>query len=579
MKASLVLGDWYTVGPFNDNRRYLYNRKHGPEGKPIDLEESFKLATGDAVKWTKRPEWADGSVHQGLPGDLAANFLYRVITADKARKISVSLGSDDGIKVFLNGKQVLANDVARGAAPDQEKLDLALQAGDNHLLLKIMNYGGASGFYFQVKSEQAAVPPAVLAAIQKPGEKRTDADRQVVRDFYRNKVAALPELETARKELTKHREQRAAIDRQIPVSLVFRETKEPREAFYLKRGEYDQRGDKVTRRSPTSLPPMADDLPMNRLGLARWLVSPSHPLTARVAVNRFWLQLFGTGIVKTAEDFGSQGEPPSHPDLLDWLAIEFQGEGWNIKHLMKQMVMSAAYRQSSRVTPEKYERDPGDRMLARGPRYRLDAEVLRDQALYVSGLLADKMGGPSVKPPQPEGLWFAVGYSGSNTVRFVADKQHGDTHRRSLYTFIKRTAPPPQMSILDAPSREACVVRRERTNTPLQALMLFNDPQFVEAARGLAERTMQHGGAKPEERAAFMFRLCTARQPTADELQDLVAGYREELAHYEQHAEAAKQLASVGLVPRNEKLPAAEVAAWTMQANMVLNLDEVVSRN
>ena len=285
-------------------------------------------------------------------------------------------------------------------------------------------------------------------------------------------------------ELAKAERERSRIDGQIPTTLVFRERGgEPRPAFLLNRGEYDQRRDKVGRATPAFLPPLPPGAPLNRLGLARWLVAPNHPLTARVAVNRFWLQIFGTGLVKTAEDFGSQGEPPSHPELLDWLAVQFQDDGWNVKRFMKRLVMSATYMQSSRLTPEGLARDPANRLLARGPRFRLDAEIVRDQAFFLGGLLVERTGGPSVKPPQPAGLWEAVGYTDSNTARFTADIGAEKVHRRSLYTFWKRTSPPPQMTALDAPSRESCQVRRERTNTPLQALLLLNEPQMVEASR------------------------------------------------------------------------------------------------
>ena len=281
-----------------------------------------------------------------------------------------------------------------------------------------------------------------------------------------------------------------------PTTLVFRERAgEPKPAYLLKRGEYDQRGEKVGRAVPAFLPPFPPGEPVNRLGLANWLVAPDHPLTARVAVNRLWLQVFGTGLVKTAEDFGSQGEPPSHPELLDWLAVQFREDGWDVKRMMKRLVMSATYRQSSRVAPEKLAKDPDNRLLSRGPRYRLDAEMLRDQALFVSGLLVEHVGGPSVKPPQPPGLWEAVGYTASNTARFVADRGADKVDRRSLYIFWKRTSAPPQMTTFDAPSREACTVRRERTNTPLQALLLLNEPQMIEASRALAERVLREAGS------------------------------------------------------------------------------------
>jgi hypothetical protein len=245
---------------------------------------------------------------------------------------------------------------------------------------------------------------------------------------------------------------------------------------------------------------------------------------------------------------------------------------------MKTLVMSATYRQSPRITPELAKLDPENRLLARGPRYRLDAEMLRDQALLVSGLLNDKMGGPGVRPPQPRGLWFAVGYTRSNTAKFVADKGSDKVHRRSLYTFVKRTAPPPQMSTFDGPSREASCVRRERTNTPLQALLLFNDPQYIEAARALATRAMREGGDTAESRAAYMFRLCTCRTPTDAEMKDLIEGYREDLAVYQENTEAARKLIAVGSVPPDESLDAVKLAAWTITANMLFTLDEVVNK-
>jgi mono/diheme cytochrome c family protein len=372
--------------------------------------------------------------------------------------------------------------------------------------------------------------------------------------------------------------QRQHIEKDIPATLVFKERATPRKAYVLKRGEYDQRSEQVGRDTPRFLPPLPEKAPRNRLGLAQWMLSPDHPLTARVEVNRLWQQCFGTGLVKTSEDFGTQGESPSHPELLDWLAVQFRDDGWNIKAMMKRIVMSATYRQSSRVSKDRLMKDADNRLLSRGPRFRLDAEMLRDQALFVSGLLVEKLGGPSVKPPQPAGLWEAVGYTGSNTKNFVPDRGREKVHRRSMYTFWKRTAPPPQMNTFDAPSRESCLVRRERTNTPLQALLLMNEPQFIEAARTLAERTMKQGGATLEARLVSMFRLTTARRPDAKELTVLTTSYQEHLATYRRDTAKAKQLISVGERKPDATLNASELAAWTMIANLLLNLDEVLSK-
>ena len=318
--------------------------------------------------------------------------------------------------------------------------------------------------------------------------------------------------------------------------------------------------------------------PVNRLGLAQWLIAPNHPLTARVAVNRFWLQVFGTGIVKTAEDFGAQGEPPSHPELLDWLAVQFREDGWDVKRFMKRLVMSATYRQSSRVTPESLAKDPANRLLARGPRFRLDAEMLRDQALFAGGLLVETVGGPSVKPPQPSGLWEAVAYTDSNTAHFKADTGVEKIHRRSFYTFWKRTSPPPQMTTFDAPSREACQVRRERTNTPLQALLMMNEPQFIEAARALAERTLREGGRTADDRLAYMFRLVTSRSPDTKDLAELSSAFNDLTAHYTKEPEAAKQLIATGETKPDPHFNPTELAAWTMIGNVILNLDEVITK-
>jgi hypothetical protein len=384
-----------------------------------------------------------------------------------------------------------------------------------------------------------------------------------------------------RTKLAESEQKRKAIEQQFPTTLVFREKAgEPKPAFLLKRGEYDQRGEKVGRGVPAFLPPLPPGAPVNRLGLARWLVEPNHPLTARVAVNRFWLQVFGTGIVKTAEDFGAQGEPPSHPELLDWLAVAFREDGWDVKRFMKRLTMSAAYRQSSRVAPEKLAKDPANRLISRGPRYRLDAEMLRDQALFAAGLLVEKVGGPSVKPPQPAGLWEAVAYTGSNTARFTADAGAEKVHRRSFYTFWKRTAAPPQMTTFDAPSRESCTMRRERTNTPLQALLLMNDPQLVEASRALAQRALREAGASAsiEDRLTYLFRLAAGRCPDARELAELRAALEDFRAHYRSKPDDAGHLIAVGETKPDARVEPSELAAWTMIGNVVLNLDEVITK-
>ncbi len=436
-------------------------------------------------------------------------------------------------------------------------------------------------FYNRQLSDSEAAQIAITAEIKPLLE--IDADQRSPEQVEQLLMYYLTQFDSVYRdqsaEIQKQREAEAALKKNITTSLVFRERKDVRQAFLLERGEYDRKRDPTERITPAIFPPMADDLPRNRLGLAKWLVSDEHPLTSRVTVNRLWQQVFGTGLVKTSEDFGSQGEPPSHPQLLDWLAVDFRTSGWNVKELMKDLVMSATYRQSSTVTQEVLVIDPENRLFARGPRFRLDAEMLRDQALAVSGLLVSKIGGPSVKPPQPDGLWFSVGYSGSDTVRFKADEGSDKIHRRTLYTFVKRTSPPPQMSTFDAPSREACTLRRERTNTPLQALLLLNDPQFFEAARVLAERVLNAKLESDAARLKQMLKLTTARHAQATtivELQKLLEYQRDT---YKDDIDSAKKMISVGAIPPDGSLDVVELAAWTMVANIVLNMDEVVSKN
>ncbi|MGE0756210.1 MAG: PSD1 and planctomycete cytochrome C domain-containing protein [Pirellulaceae bacterium] len=357
--------------------------------------------------------------------------------------------------------------------------------------------------------------------------------------------------------------------------MVMQEMDAPRETFTLVRGQYDQLGERVTPGTPAFLPPLPDGAPANRLGLARWLVDPHHPLTSRVAVNRLWRHLFGRGLVATVEDFGVQGELPTHPALLDWLAVEFVESGWDVKQLIRGLVLSATYRQSSRIDAELLRRDAPNHWLARMSRYRLDAEVIRDSALAAAGLLVDRVGGPSVKPYQPADLWKHITYDTKNTQYYVLSTGEG-LCRRSLYTYWKRQIPPPTMQLLDAPSRETCVLRRQRTNTPLQALALLNETQFVEAARELGRRMLEEASAD-RDRVRFGFRLVTARWPAEHELHELLALLGDERAAFRARPAAARELLQVGAVQRPVD-DASELAAWTMLGNTLLNLDEFLTR-
>jgi hypothetical protein len=430
--------------------------------------------------------------------------------------------------------------------------------------------------------ETQQVPANIRAILAIEHNEWTQQQRSDVQKFFRTTISPITKEMT--EQLAKLRKDQAELEKQVSTTMVMQEMEKPRDTFMLIRGQYDKRGEQVTAGIPPSLGSLPAGSPPNRLGLAKWLIDPTQPLTARVIVNRYWQMYFGTGIVKTAEDFGSQGEWPSHPELLDWLATEFRDSGWDIKHMQRLIVTSAAYRQSSAVTPAGLAKDPENRLLARGPRLRLQAEFIRDQALMVSGLLNEEIGGNSVAPYQPPGIWEELAYrqDGKNFTAQEYIQSHGEgLYRRTMYTFIKRTAPPPTLVTFDAPDRETCTVRRSRTNTPLQALVLMNDPTYVEAARKLAERVMTEIASEPtaENRINCAFRLATGRSPAAAELQLLRHTFDAELEAYRSDSAAALKLLYVGESTRDDRLDPAELAAWTLVASVILNLDETVTKN
>ena len=361
------------------------------------------------------------------------------------------------------------------------------------------------------------------------------------------------------------------------LTLVSQERPSIAYADVLTRGIYSARKERVEANTPHFLPPLPAGVPHNRLALAEWTVSPENPLTARVTVNRMWNELFGAGLVETTEDFGIMGQRPTNPQLLDWLAVEFRESGWDMKHMYKLMVMSAAYRQSAKSYPEQLAKDPKNLLLAHGPRFRMDAEMLRDIALQSSGLLVNKIGGPSVKPYQPENVWESVGYPTSDTTKYKQD--HGDSlYRRSLYTYWKRMAMPPDMDAFDAPTRDTVCTRRQRTDTPLQALVTMNDTQWVEAARVLAERLMKEGGAQPAQRIQYLSELVLARDPSPQMQSTLLKSFDEMERHYAADPKAAHDLIAVGEKRSDPAIPAQQLAAWTMVASEMLNLDETLNK-
>jgi mono/diheme cytochrome c family protein len=418
-------------------------------------------------------------------------------------------------------------------------------------------------------SNPASKVPANIAALLKVASKdRTAAQSKELTTYYLSQSPARVELQ---KQVDAARKSVDETNNAVILAMVMEEMPKPRDTHILIRGAYDKPGDPVSCGLPAVLPPLPTDTSNSRLGLAKWLVDPSNPLTARVAVNRFWQTLFGTGLVKTAEDFGVQGEAASHPELLDWLATEFMRTKWDVKGILKQIVMSATYRQTSDVTPALLEKDPENRLLARGPRFRLPSFVLRDQALALSGLLVEKVGGPPVKPYQPEGVWEDFSYG-----KITYTQDHGESlYRRSLYTFWRRSVAP--TDLFDTGARRGCTVRMTRTNTPLQALTTLNDTTFVEASRVFAERVMK-SGKTPEERISAAFRMATARRPTPAELAVLTRGYQRYLNQYKADPEAAKKLITVGESKPDAKLDSAELAATTNVMSLILNLDEVMSK-
>lgn len=422
------------------------------------------------------------------------------------------------------------------------------------------------------------VPEAIRTIAGLPNDVRTEAQRTTLRDHFRKEVSST--YRALRESSEVARRNRDQFQKSIRSSMVMGEQPEPRPTFMLVRGDYDKKGEKVTAGTPAALPTLREGLPANRLGLARWLVSPEQPLTARVTVNRFWQQYFGLGLVKSAENFGSQGDWPTHPELLDWLAVEFMESGWDVKALQKRIVMSATYQQSSAGPRELIESDPENHLLARGPRFRLHAEFVRDLALSVSGLLNPMVGGESVFPYQPAGLWEEL-MSRQDGDNFTAQKYSQDRgqklYRRSMYTFVKRTSAHPNMTTFDAPDRQVCTVRRPRTNTPLQALVLLNDPTYVEAARKLAERVVL-ADVDERRRVAHAFRLATGRLPREAETQVLLKLYREQLAAFRANPSGAEGLLRVGESPVTNGLDPVELAAWAVVASTILNLDETITK-
>ncbi len=528
-------------------------------------------------QWSLRAVWGDvNAIPYGLVG-----------TPERARAGDLPKpGQWTTLKYNLSGFQV---------KPDQKITGFAFtQAGGTVGWDKLVVEGEsnpskdpAESFAVWARSQSPRTIPNFPADIQpllrKNVRERSIADTRRLEDYYLMSVwsGGNKAFGPIREVMTKAQAEKAKIEAQVPLTFVSRDLDQPRQAQVLFRGQYTQPREKVDSNTPSFLPPLKKSnagAKASRLDLANWLLSAEHPLTARVTVNRFWQQFFGNGFVKTSADFGSQGEPPVNQPLLDWLSVDFRENGWNVKRLVRMMVTSAAYIQDARVDAKTLAVDPENRLIARGPRLRLDAEVLRDQALAVSGLLNRKFGGKGVKPYQPINIWEPVGFVGSNTREYKQDSG-SDLYRRSLYTFWKRTAPHPAMTTFDAPNRESFCVRRERSNTPLQALVLLNDIQHFEAARNFGQRIIKEGGKTAPERIDWAFRMVASRHPSDKEKSALLQLLDEELNRYRGDIDSARKAISFGESKADTSLDPAELAAYSLLGNLLLNLDEVVMKN
>jgi hypothetical protein len=582
MAGDLELAD---VGDFEKDQAFSYGLWVKPSRGNLGGALLARMDEGNDYRgWDL---WLEG-------GKIAAHIIHKwpddamKVVSDIAIKPNVwshvlvtydGTGKSSGIKIYVDGKlrtTTPAVDALKGSIRTQ----VALKVGQRSLGAKVEEaifhdlriYGKALS---SEEIERLVSLSPVLDLVSKPVDKRPAAEIDTAFNWYR-KTQDEPSKEIGTK-LTALESEQAAIKSRGTIAHIMVERPELPTAYILFRGDYDKRRDQVKADTPDILPPMPSDLPRNRLGFAQWLVRPEHPLTARVNVNRFWEETFGTGLVKTTGDFGLSGELPTHPELLDWLAVDFRDNGWNVKGFLKQIVTSAAYRQSSATTPEAVEKDPQNRYLARGPRYRMDAEMVRDYALAASELLVPKIGGPSVRPYQPDGVWEAVAMPGSDTRDYRQDSGE-KLYRRSLYTFWKRAAPPASMDIFNAPGREVCTVRRERTNTPLQALVTLNDVQFVEAARHLAEVILKNGGETDDSKIDLLARKLLARPFRPEEIKVVKESLQALTAYYAAHPEDAAKLISEGESKADPALKAPTLAAWTMLANELFNLDEVLNK-
>jgi len=519
--------------------------------------------------------WVSDAIRVETEDTLAAQRWYHIAVTYDGSKTA------DGVHIYVDGQpakfKVLMSTLYRPYRNAGKGFDEPLRIGagwgpERRFHGRIDDVRLYSRVLSNDEISALGVGESIAAIAHKPAADRTGVEQRVIRSYFLDH-AAPPEFRDAWRNIAGVQEEKEKLVRSFPTVMVMQELPKRRETHLLIRGAYDNPGEVVQPGVPAVLPPLPPGVPNNRLGFAKWVVDPGNPLTARVMVNRFWQMYFGTGIVKTVEDFGSQGEWPSNPDLLDFLATEFVRTGWDVKAMQKLIVTSATYRQSSKADPEMLQRDPDNRLLARGPRFRLPAEMIRDQALATAGLLVEKIGGPSVKPYQPAGLWKEISMQGLDY-----DQGHGaDLYRRSLYTYWKRTVAPPMLTTFDAATREDCVVRETHTDTPLQALNLMDGEQFLEAARFVGQRMMKEGGSDADARLRYGFRLALDRFPSPAELDVLRSNLQFHL-NYFANSEKAKQYLAEGESPSDPNLNPRELAAYASVASLILNLDETITK-
>ncbi|MFN9717379.1 MAG: DUF1553 domain-containing protein [Planctomycetota bacterium] len=518
-------------------------------------------------------EWPGNALKVVSKAQVPANeWTHIAVTYDGSRRAS-------GMQIYINGalqeKNVENETLTEATIRTETPWRLGQRAGNEALTGSVQDFRIQKRILSAGEVDALARLSRFQSILAKTQDQRTDDDRKQLFDFWLKRFDVLFQERTG--QLASLEKELADIRARGTIAHVMNERSEPATAYVLFRGEYDQRREQVFPRTPAIFPSFPEDAPKNRLGFAKWLLRPDHPTMARVTVNRFWQEVFGTGIVRTSNDLGVSGEMPINQELLDWLAVEFRESGWDVKKLIRLMVTSAAYRQSTAVTPEKLERDPGNRLLSRGPRFRMDAEMVRDNALAVSGLLSSRIGGRSVKPYQPPGVWESIAMNGSTTQNYKRDSGD-DLYRRSLYTFVKRMAPPASLDLFNAPNREQCTIRRERTNTPLQALAVLNDEQHVEAARRFAESILKSSAKSDEQRLQWAAKRLLSREFRPEELVILRSSLNQLSQFYAANGKDAEALIRTGESTPDHSIDQSSLAAWTMLCNQMMNLDEVLNK-